>query len=69
MATVSGKASTRKPFKMPSMRFMDPSDPIYLNPTMITFVPSTTTSSPDSEIPELGKPGSASPEPSVGKED
>ncbi len=68
MATVSGKGSTRKPFKMPLIKFMDPSDPIYLDPTVITFVPSTPRSSPDSEILEPGNSSPASPEHSVGKE-
>ena len=48
------------------MKFRDASDPIYSNPTVITFVRAKR-SSPDSEIPEPGKP--TSPEDSVGTED
>ena len=55
--------------KPPPMKFRDASDPIYSNPTVITFVTSRTRSLPDSEIPEPGKPSSASPEHSVEKKD
>ena len=47
--------------KPPPMKFRDASDPIYSNPTVLTFVPKR--SLPDSEIPEPGKPSSVSPEP------
>ena len=64
-----GTDSTRKPsqkdWRVP-MKFLDASDPIYSNPTVITFVRAKR-SSPDSEIPEPGKP--TSPEDSVGTED
>ena len=52
--------------KPPPMKFRDASDPVYSNPTVITFVPSR--SSPDSET-EVGKPSPASHEDSVEKED
>ena len=51
------------------MKFRDASDPIYSNPTVLGFVRSRERSSPDSEIPEPGKPSAASPEDSVEKED
>jgi len=51
--------------KPPPMKFRDPSDPIYSNPTVFGFVRKR--SSPDSEIPD--KPSSASSEDSVEKED
>ena len=65
-ASEEAQPPRRKP---PPMKFRDASDPIYSNPTVITFVPSRIRSSPDSEIPEPGKPSSASPEDSVEKED
>ena len=71
MTKDSGSGSTPRRYPRlapPPMKFQDASDPIYSNPTLITFVPSRK-SSPDSEIPEPGKPSPASPEPSVEKED
>ena len=72
MAKDDGTDSTRKPsqkdWRVP-MKFLDASDPIYSNPTVITFVPSRKRSPPDSEIPESGKPNPAPPEDSEGKED
>ena len=55
--------------KLVPMKFRDPSDPIYSNPTILGFVSSRKRASPDSEIPEPGKPSSALPEDSVEKED
>ena len=53
--------------KLVPMKFRDPSDPIYSNPTILGFVRSRERSSPDSETPN--KPSSASPEDSEEKED
>ena len=64
--------STKKPYKKrppPPMKFLEADHPIYSNPTVITFVPNRKRSSPDSEIPEPGKPDPASPEDAVGEED
>jgi len=55
--------------KPPPMKFREPSDPIYSNPTVFGFVRSRKRSSPYSETPEPGKPSSASPEDSEEKED
>ena len=68
MTKDSGSKSTPRRYprlKPPPMKFRDASDPIYSNPTVITFVPSRKRSSPDSETPEPGKPSPASTEPSV----
>ncbi len=53
--------------KLVPMKFRDPSDPIYSNPTVLGFVTSRKRSSPDSETPN--EPSSASPEDSVEKGD
>jgi len=72
MTKDSGSGSTPRRYprmKPPPMKFRDASDPIYSNPTILGFVRSRERSSPDSEIPEPGKPSSASPEDSEEKED
>ncbi len=72
MTKDSGSGSTPRRYprlKPPPMKFRDASDPIYSNPTILGFVSSRKRASPDSETPEPGNPSSASPEPSVEKED
>ena len=72
MTKDSGSGSTPRRYprlKPVPMKFRDASDPIYSNPTVLGFVTSRRRSSPDSEIPEPGKPNPASPEPSVETED
>ena len=72
MTKESGSGSKRKRYpklRLLPMNFPDASHPIYSNPTALMFVKPSSGSTPDSEIPEPGKPSPASPEPSVGKED
>ena len=63
MAKNDGTESTPKPSKRPwpvPMKFLDPSHPIYANPTVITFGRNWTKSTPnseeESEAPEETKP-------------
>ena len=72
MTKDSGSKSTPRRYprlKPPPMKFRDASDPIYSNPTVITFVPSRKRSSPDSEISQPVKPSPAAPGPPEEKED
>ena len=66
----SGSTPRRYPRLRPlPMRFPDASHPIYSNPIALMFGKPSTGATPDSEIPEPGKPNPAPPEHSEGKED